>query len=81
MSNIKDKVVDTWHAVVDAATNVGHKIAEGASEAAASVKENAVGRREGGRHRRGWRCRGLRAVLGTRFVPATRLCPRAGRLG
>ena len=41
MSNIKDKVVDAGHAVVDAAKNVGHKIAEGASEAAAYVKDKA----------------------------------------
>lgn len=41
MSNFKDKAVDAGHAVVDAAKHVGHKIAEGASEAAAFVKEKA----------------------------------------
>lgn len=41
MSNIKDKVVDAGHAVADAAKTVGHKSAEGASEAAAYVKEKA----------------------------------------
>lgn len=39
MSDLKDKAVNAGQAVVDAAKNVGHKIAEGASEAAAYVKE------------------------------------------
>ena len=41
MSDIKDKAVDAGQAVVDAAKTVGHKIAEGASAAAAFVKEKA----------------------------------------
>ncbi|AWM41138.1 hypothetical protein GobsT_02540 [Gemmata obscuriglobus] len=41
MSNIKDKVTDAGQTVVDAAKNVGHKIAECASETAAYVKEKA----------------------------------------
>ncbi len=41
MSDIKDKLVDAGQAVVDAAKTVGHKIAAGASEAAAFVKEKA----------------------------------------
>jgi hypothetical protein len=38
MSNLKDKVADAGHAVADAAKSVGHKIVEGASDAAAFVK-------------------------------------------
>ena len=41
MSNLKDKAADAGQAVVDAAKNVGHKIAEGVSEATAYVKEKA----------------------------------------
>ncbi len=41
MSDIKDKVSNAAHAVADAAKNVGQKIAEGVSEAAAYVKEKA----------------------------------------
>ena len=41
MSDIKDKVSNAANAVADAAKQVGHKIAEGASEAAAFVKEKA----------------------------------------
>jgi hypothetical protein len=41
MSNIKDKVADAGQTVADAAKHAGHKIAEGASEAAAWVKEKA----------------------------------------
>ena len=36
---IKEKVADAGHAVVDAAKNVGHKIAEGGEKAAEFVKE------------------------------------------
>ena len=39
MSNIKDKVADAGHAVVDAAKTAGHKIAEGAEKAVDFVKE------------------------------------------
>ena len=38
-STIKDKAVDAGHAVVDAAKNVGHKIAEGAEKTVDFVKE------------------------------------------
>jgi Uncharacterized protein conserved in bacteria (DUF2171) len=38
-STMKDKVADAGHAVVDAAKNVGHKIAEGAEKAVDFVKE------------------------------------------
>ena len=38
-STMKDKVVDAGHAVVDAAKNVGHKIAEGAEKAVDFAKE------------------------------------------
>ncbi len=41
MSDIKDKVTSAAHAVADAAKSAGHKIAAGASEAAAYVKEKA----------------------------------------
>lgn len=41
MSTIKEKVSNTAGAVIDAAKTVGHKIAEGASDAAAYVKEKA----------------------------------------
>jgi len=41
MSNIKEKAADAGQAVADAAKTVGHKIAAGASEAAAFVKEKA----------------------------------------
>ncbi len=36
---MKDKVADAGHAVVDAAKNVGHKIAEGAEKAVDFAKE------------------------------------------
>jgi len=39
MSKIKEKVSDAAGAVADAAKSVGHKIAEGASDAAAYVKQ------------------------------------------
>jgi len=39
MSNIKDKVADAGHAVMDTAKDVGHKIAEGAEKAVDFVKE------------------------------------------
>ncbi len=39
MSNIKDTVMGAAKSVTDAAKTVGHKIAEGASEATAYVKE------------------------------------------
>lgn len=41
MSDIKDKAANAGQAIVDAATSVGHKIAECASETAAYVKEKA----------------------------------------
>ena len=39
MSSMKDKVADAAHAVGDAAKTVGHKVAEGATQAAEFVKE------------------------------------------
>ncbi len=39
MSTIKEKVTDAAQSVADTAKKVGHKIAEGASEAAAYVKD------------------------------------------
>jgi hypothetical protein len=39
MANIKEKVSDAAQSVADAAKKVGHKIAEGASDAAAFVKD------------------------------------------
>lgn len=39
MSTLKDKVTDAGNAVADAAKNVGHKIADGASQAADYVKD------------------------------------------
>ena len=39
MSTIKEKVVDAAQSVADTAKKVGHKIAEGASDAAAYVKD------------------------------------------
>lgn len=39
MSTIKDKVVDAGKTVADTAKNVGHKIAEGAEQAADWVKD------------------------------------------
>lgn len=41
MSDIKDKLSNAAGSVADAAKNVGHKIAEGASEATAYVKDKA----------------------------------------
>ena len=38
-STMKDKVADAGHAVVDAAKNVGHKIAEGTEKTVDFVKE------------------------------------------
>ena len=38
-STMKDKVADAGHAVVEAAKNVGHKIAEGTEKAVDFVKE------------------------------------------
>ncbi len=40
-NNIKDRVADAGQAVADTAKNVGHKIAEGAEQAADWVKEKA----------------------------------------